>query len=189
MTSRLRNEWLPLYPLGLLNEEERRLVESEVSADAAVAREFDEFCEVAGLLALAAPAISPPAALRSRLECARPPRPLLVEAEPGIFVHRASDQHWTATPFAGVFVKQMAFDPERSVATSLIRMEPGAEYPNHTHTQEEQCYVISGDIVLGTVELRTGDYSRAAEGSRHGRVFTRNGCMLLITACTHDELG
>ncbi len=185
-------ELLPLHPLGLLTEEEMALVEAGAACDELLARELDEYQEVAALLALAAPPLTAPSSLRSRLESPPPASAAglqFAEEEPGIFVHRASDQEWTATPFAGVWVKQVAVDEARAVATSLVRLDPGAEYPKHLHTQDEQCMVVSGEVWLGTVRLRAGDYSRAAAGSRHGRVYSEHGCTLFVTACIHDELG
>lgn len=167
-------ELLALHPLGLLSDDELRQVDC---ADPDLA----EFQEVAGLLALAAAPVKPPARLRSKALFFRE------EAE-GIFVHRAANPDWAPTPFPGVWVKQVAFEPERGMATTLVRMDPGAEYPDHRHTAEEQCYVVSGDIHLGDVVLGAGDYSKAVTGSRHGRIWTEKGCSLLIVACVHDEL-
>lgn len=188
MTYREQQTLLPLYPLGLLEDEEERWVEAEAAANAEIAWELAGYREAAALCALAAPSATPDRKLRSRV-MASVRTPYFTEAEPGIFVHRASDRDWSATPFPGVFVKQVCFDAATSMATSLIRMEPGSQYPHHLHTAQEQCYVISGDIRLGTVTLDSGDFSRACPGSHHGQVWTEKGCTLLIVACTHDKPG
>jgi quercetin dioxygenase-like cupin family protein len=179
-------ELIALYPLGLSEREEAELVEI-AAASAEVARELGVYREVAALLGLGVKPATPNGALRERV-MASLRSPLFTEAEPGIWIHRGSDRDWSESPFRGVFVKRVAFDAMTSMATSLVRMEAGAEYPHHTHSAEEQCYVISGEVRLGTVVLRSGDFSKAVPGSHHGEVRSDDGCTLLIVSSAKDEL-
>ena len=71
----------------------------------------------------------------------------------------------------------------RSRITFLIRAQPGAEFPAHQHDDDEEAYVLTGDLSFDDLVLGAGDYHLARPGVRHpvGRT-PRQGCMLLITA-------
>ena len=67
--------------------------------------------------------------------------------------------------------------------TFLIRGEPGARFPGPPHADDEECYVLEGDITFETLTLRAGDYHRgAARSLRIPGASTTRGCLLLITA-------
>ena len=59
--------------------------------------------------------------------------------------------------------------PNRRV-TFLIRGRPGASFPAHAHEDDEECFVLEGDITFDTLTLRAGDYHLARRGvpSRRG---------------------
>jgi quercetin dioxygenase-like cupin family protein len=64
--------------------------------------------------------------------------------------------------------------------TVLIRLDAGGIVVPHRHTQEEECYVISGEIEIGTHRVRAGEMHVAGPGSRHERILARQGALLLI---------
>jgi quercetin dioxygenase-like cupin family protein len=70
----------------------------------------------------------------------------------------------------------------------LVRMAPGSEYPGHRHAGAEECYVLQGDIWVGDVHMRRGDYQRAPAGSRHPVQTTDEGCVLLLVSSLSDEI-
>ena len=53
------------------------------------------------------------------------------------------------------------------VASMLVRFAAGAGVPDHAHAVQEDCLMLEGDMFLGDILLRPGDYQRAAAGSRH----------------------
>ena len=70
----------------------------------------------------------------------------------------------------------------------LVRMEASSSYPAHTHGGSEECYVVSGDLVVGALHMRAGDFQRCEAGSEHPEQRTDGGCLLLITSSLHDRL-
>jgi anti-sigma factor ChrR (cupin superfamily) len=85
-------------------------------------------------------------------------------------------------------MKVLAVDSVRSVATLLIRAEPGAVYPSHKHHGPEECYVISGSVLIDGRELRPGDFHHADEGSDHAEITTTTGADVLIVGAIEDYL-
>lgn len=107
------------------------------------------------------------------------PDPLsLVRAEEGV---------WQEA-MAGVLVKRLSLDPENRMTTMLIRMRAGTCYPRHRHGGAEECYVLEGDLHVGDLVMRSGDFQRAEADSVHVPQFTESGCLLLVTSSLDDEL-
>ena len=79
-------------------------------------------------------------------------------------------------------------DKTRSLVTLMIRAEPGAVYPSHKHHGPEECFVISGSVVIDGRVLRPGDFHHADEDSDHGEVTTTEGAEVLIVGALDDYL-
>lgn len=80
----------------------------------------------------------------------------------------------------GVYVKILRFDEiTNRPPTFLLKFEPGASYPNHSHPAGEEIYVLEGEIRSGKDELKKGDYMYMPPGSTHS-VFSKTGCILLF---------
>lgn len=77
---------------------------------------------------------------------------------------RASARRWTAVS-PGVEVLGLAGD--REVASMLVRFVPGAAVADHRHALDEHCCVLAGEMFLGDVLLRPGDYQFAPAGGGH----------------------
>jgi anti-sigma factor ChrR (cupin superfamily) len=82
----------------------------------------------------------------------------------------------------------LAVDRARSLVTLLIRADPGAVYPPHKHHGPEDCYVISGSVVIDGRVLRAGDFHHADEDSEHGEISTTEGADVLIVGAVDDYL-
>lgn len=183
-----------LYALDLLDENEKRFVEDAAKQTESMRAELAVWEEVAARVGLAAPEVEPRPELRARLlnEVHRDKmasRPLLREEISGICVLRHGLGDWRATPYAGVSTKLLYLDKISGLATSMLKLEPGAIYPAHHHTAEEQCYVIEGDIRLGEhVHLHQGDFTTARPGTNHGYLTSDGGCTVIIVASVHDEI-
>lgn len=108
--------------------------------------------------------------------------------EQELLVQRSSEGIWEKTGVEGVEVKQLYVDHKRNYVTMLVRMQPGSAYPSHRHGGFEECYVISGDLVVGDIIMAAGDYQRAEGGSIHVVQSTHGGCLLYIVSSQHDEL-
>jgi anti-sigma factor ChrR (cupin superfamily) len=63
----------------------------------------------------------------------------------------------------------------------MVRIEAGAEFPDHDHNQDEEIFVLEGDLIMGELTLKAGDY-HLAQASRHHPVSrSRTGCLCIIT--------
>ena len=98
------------------------------------------------------------------------------------------DGAFEPTGAKGVSVRRLHVDRARGFTTMLVRMEAGSSYPGHRHGGLEECYVLSGDLRHGDRVMRGGDYEVVSEGSKHGKQWTEEGCLLLIHSSLHDQL-
>ena len=105
-----------------------------------------------------------------------------------VYSVRASDGPWLASAIPGITVKVLSLDRERNMATLLIRAEPGAVYPSHHHSTGEDCYVVSGSILVAGQRLFAGDFHYADAGSDHGELSTETGAEVLLVAAASDYL-
>lgn len=128
-----------------------------------------------------------PAALTSeRTFVAETPESIAAAAGASYFLHAEED--WQPTEVAGVWSRTLHVDAAADRAMMLFRMDPGASYPAHSHAAAEQCFVLQGDLQVGDVTMREGDFQFAAAGSEHVVQSTREGCTLLISTSLSDEL-
>ena len=141
------------------------------------------------------PAVAPASQVRDRLmaRVARDPRVKQADsasassagssiAEPWLFIKRGDDGDWEPTAEPGVSRSVLYIDHQRNRYTALYRMSAGSIFPEHDHPGPEECFVLEGDLRFGEHELKAGDYQRCESDSRHQSHFTREGCLLLITA-------
>jgi anti-sigma factor ChrR (cupin superfamily) len=106
----------------------------------------------------------------------------------GISLLPESNEGWHPSSVAGVEFKKLVEDPDRRIATALVRMAPGTSYPSHRHGAREECYVLEGDLSFGEHHMTAGDYQVAERGSVHPIQATEKGCLLLIVSSLDDEL-
>ncbi|MBK9375097.1 MAG: cupin domain-containing protein [Holophagales bacterium] len=88
----------------------------------------------------------------------------------------------------GVSVKVLRFDEaEKRAPTILLRFDPGASYPVHSHPGGEEIFVLEGDVRLGKDSLQAGDYIYTAPHNVHG-VRSEGGCVLLVSVPEEVEI-
>jgi anti-sigma factor ChrR (cupin superfamily) len=112
-------------------------------------------------------------------------------AEPEVesaLIRQAAASAWRPTSVDGVEVRELAVDPDNASVTMLIRMAAGASYPAHEHGGAEECYVLQGDLVIGELTMRGGDFQRMEAGTRHPVQRTEGGCLLFLRSSTDDRL-
>ena len=56
---------------------------------------------------------------------------------------------------------------DADVVSMLVRFAPGAAVSDHAHALDEDCLVLQGQMFLGDILLRTGDYQLAPAGGSH----------------------
>ena len=76
----------------------------------------------------------------------------------------AGTRRWRPN-FPGVEVLPLWGNAE--VTSMLVRFAAGAGVPNHAHAVDEDCLMLDGEMFLGDVLLRAGDYQLAPAGGTH----------------------
>ena len=54
-----------------------------------------------------------------------------------------------------------------AITSMLVRFGPGAGVPDHRHAVHEDCLMLEGEMFLGDILLRAGDYQLAPAGGGH----------------------
>lgn len=74
------------------------------------------------------------------------------------------------------------------ISASLYRMLPGSSFPAHDHPSDEECVCLEGEVSLGGIVVREGDFHFAPKGVPHGTVTTKDGCLLYIRVACEEAL-
>jgi len=92
----------------------------------------------------------------------------------------ASERAWLTSPADGVSRVHLEREAEESGhTTSFVRFAPDSLFPEHTHPQGEELYVLNGVFSDENGDYPAGTYIRNPPGSKH-RPFTREGCELFV---------
>ncbi len=78
----------------------------------------------------------------------------------------------------GVQIRPLYAAGER--ISMLVRVEPGATVPTHPHGIGEECLMVEGELFLGDVLLREGEFQFAPAGSRHDELMSDVGGLLFF---------
>ena len=109
------------------------------------------------------------------------------ESVPGVgHVPSSESEGWQDADVPGVHFKLLMVDAAARRSTALVRLDPGTSYPAHRHGGREECFVLSGDLIMGQHRFAAGDYQVAEEGSHHPEQSTEGGCLLLVTSSLDD---
>ena len=168
--------------IGALDPDERRDLEARLATlpsgvQAEVARLYDASVEIAASAIAEEPSPGVRDALLARI------------STPSTHTITAAEGAWVETGVPGLRMKILAIDRARDRVTMLLRGEPGARYPAHRHSGPEECYVISGSVVVEGRVLRAGDFHHAEGESDHDELWTDEGVEVLIVASASDYAG
>ncbi len=176
------------YALGNLSGAEKKEFEELLrDRDGSIEKELKTFTEVVEYLLYDAAPLEAPAGLEGRLFAKIKKEKREKNTGEGFLYVRNDEGEWVEI-MNGVKIKNLHRNPERNYATLLVRMDPGATFPDHVHTDTEECYVIEGDLKMGGRVFGKGDYIRAEAHSTHESISTENGCFLLIAASEENEM-
>ncbi|WP_339843975.1 cupin domain-containing protein [uncultured Halopseudomonas sp.] len=93
---------------------------------------------------------------------------------------RPGDQHWQSAPQAPIRRWPLEREaPESGQVTSLVEYLPEARFPQHTHPNGEEIYVLEGVFSDETGDYPAGSYLRSPAGSRHSP-FSEEGCLIFV---------
>ena len=167
--------------IGALDADERRDLEARLSVQpfqvrAEVADIYDASVEVASSTVGETPSPGVRDALLARITAL------------SNYTITAADAEWVETAVPGVRMKILAIDVVRDQVTMLLKGEAGARYPAHRHSGPEECYVISGSVMVEGQLLRAGDFHHAGGESDHAEAWTDQGMVVLLVAAASDYL-
>lgn len=64
----------------------------------------------------------------------------------------------------------------------LIKMAANSRLPYHEHLNDEESFVVDGEVWLDGILCFAGDYHYATAGGSHHDIHTKTGCTLLVRA-------
>lgn len=88
----------------------------------------------------------------------------------------------------GISVKLLANDSAKHVVSMLVRLDPGASYPAHTHAGTEELHLLDGELWIDDRKLCPGDYNYGKRGEGDERVWSETGCTCVLITSTKDVL-
>jgi len=88
----------------------------------------------------------------------------------------------------GIHVKILANNTENDSVSMLVRLDPGADYPGHTHAGIEELHLLHGILRVDDRTLYPGDFIHSEAGSVDHRVWSETGCTCFLVTSTKDAL-
>ena len=173
------------YALGALELTEAQEMESHLSEGCHIClAELDGFAGTVAALALSVAEQQPPAGTRgkllSKLNDADRSEATTVLLPRFLSIH-GNEGEWVDLG-DGVRIKLLHMDNATGLATSIVKMPPGASLPRHRHRGLEQFFILEGDCYVHGEKLGPGDYHWAETGSIHEDTYTVGGTTFLLVA-------
>jgi anti-sigma factor ChrR (cupin superfamily) len=161
-------------------------VEEHVRSCAACARELDQLRPIVdSFAAWPTDVVRPRASLQERLA-----RRIAAETDGRLTVPPAAqwrEPDWKEVA-PGISCKLLATDSQRDIVSMLVRLEPGAHYPPHTHGGVEELHLLDGELWIEERKLYPGDYNRGEPGTGDKLVWSETGCTCVLVTSTKDVL-
>lgn len=98
---------------------------------------------------------------------------------PDFLTIRADEGVWTALTLL-VEMKLLYIDKSTESRSFLVRLQPNGSLPAHDHSTNEECMVLEGEVSLGGIQAKAGDYHLAPKGLRHGIISSQTGALLFV---------
>lgn len=177
-------ERVALYALNALLPGETADIEAHLSTCPECRREMEVLRSVTEAVASRSPDVLRPSEalwgrVAHRIANETGGKPMLSRAE------QYSEPAWESVG-PGISCKVLATDCESHRISMLVRLEPGAEYPPHSHAGVEELYLLSGELWIDNRKLSPGDYNRAEPGTNDQRVWSGTGCTCVLMTSTRD---
>jgi len=88
----------------------------------------------------------------------------------------------------GIHVKILASNAENESVSMLVRLDPGTDYPGHTHAGIEELHLLHGILNVDDKTLYPGDFIHSEAGTIDHRVWSETGCTCFLVTSTKDAL-
>jgi quercetin dioxygenase-like cupin family protein len=88
----------------------------------------------------------------------------------------------------GIHVKILARNAGNDSVSMLVRLDPGIDYPGHTHAFIEELHLLHGILKVDDRTLYPGDFIHSEAGSIDHRVWSETGCTCFLVTSTKDAL-
>jgi quercetin dioxygenase-like cupin family protein len=175
-----------LYALQALPSREIRVVEDQISSCKGCRQEIETLRPIVRSFAgwptdVLRPAESLWGRLADRIAKETGTQPLV--APPNV----PANPDWEeAAP--GIHVKILATDDAKDSVSMLVRLDPGTDYPGHSHAGVEELHLLHGELKVDDRTLHPGDFIHAEAGSVDHRVWSETGCTCFLMTSTRDVL-
>ena len=117
--------------------------------------------------------VAPPPGLESKVRAR-------IAATPNTLITVRADAGQWRELAPGVRVKVLTVDRSANTHSLLVEMDAGASMPAHDHATAEECLVLQGEVALGDIVVRAGDFHCAPAGVPHGPVFSAQGVLMFV---------
>jgi len=91
-------------------------------------------------------------------------------------------------PVPGIHVQILARDEEKDCVSMLVRLDPGTDYPGHTHGGVEELHLLHGVLRVDDRTLYPGDFIHAEAATVDHRVWSETGCTCFLMTSNKDVL-
>ena len=88
----------------------------------------------------------------------------------------------------GIHVKILATNSGNDSVSMLVRLDPGTDYPGHTHAGIEELHLLHGILKVDDKTLYPGDFIHSEAGSIDHRVWSETGCTCFLVTSTKVAL-
>ena len=88
----------------------------------------------------------------------------------------------------GIHIKILATNAQNDSVSMLVRLNPGTDYPGHTHAGIEELHLLHGTLKVNDETLYPGDFIHSEPGSVDHRVWSETGCTCFLVTSTKDAL-
>lgn len=186
------------YALGALERPDAARLEALAASDPDIRGEVDAFLTVARQLVGRVIPVAPPPELRSAILARIRSTPQLGrgpagEAKPesaplsevptpdvsGFRFIRPDEAEWVSLS-PGLRTQTLATNVRSNYAMVYLELAPGATYPQHSHSGNEELFVVSGDLVSEGHTLKAGDFFHSESGTVHHDLYSPNGCRAIV---------
>lgn len=83
-----------------------------------------------------------------------------------MLLKKSADREWAATDHPGI-ERSLFRNNDSGGRSSVVRLKKGSRFPRHAHQGTEEVVVLEGQVSLGGVEMRAGDYLFTEPGEEH----------------------